>query len=63
MNKFQANLSRKMQLAFRDVKTAIQQMDLGNKGFLKLEDFYFNVQFFSKTATFLETIVLFKQLD
>ena len=52
-----------MQLAFRDAKAAIQQMDLGQKGILKLEDFYFHTQFFCKSATFLETLVLFKQLD
>ena len=52
-----------MQLAFSDASQAMRMMDLTGTETLKLEEFYFSVQFFCTNVGLKETMVLFKELD
>lgn len=57
------SLQKKVQLAFRDSIELVRWLSLSGREQVKPEEFWFGVQFFTTQATFVESMVLFNQLD
>jgi hypothetical protein len=63
LDRFIRILQTKISFAFGSTRELIQWMDLSGTGTIKPEEFLLAVRFFVKSATFSESMLIFKQLD
>lgn len=63
MDRFIISLQKKVSLAFNNTVEFVRWLSLSGRDTVKPEEFYFGVQFFSSSASFVDTMLLFQQLD
>lgn len=59
MDRFILSIQKKVMLAFGDSIELVRWLSLSGRESVKPEEFWFGIQFFSTTATFVDSMVLF----
>ena len=59
MDRFITSLQKKVSLAFNNTIELVRWLSLSGRDTVKPEEFYFGVQFFSSSASFVDSMLLF----